>query len=271
MDNKMIKLDEQKKIILDMMDEIDCFCLENGISYSLAYGTLLGAIRHKGFIPWDDDFDIIMPRKDYEKFIQIFNKSSKCYQVVHFSNNDSYYYPFAKVVDTRTVLEEKNVTTPMSLGVYIDVFPLDVCGDNIEVAYSTINKKIKKWIMLNTVKLMDKKKKRPVHKQIMVYILKILTKPISWKMILGKINEIGMMYSNYDDSKYSAATTVMQRKEEIVRTDLYKATKRIKFENHMYFVPEGYDEILKSWYGDYMVLPPESQRVTPHHYKAYWK
>lgn len=266
-----IKINEQKQIILTMMDEIDKFCREHNIRYCLAYGTLLGQIRHKGFIPWDDDFDIMMPREDYERFVQSFNSKSDIYKVLHHSTDHKYYYPFAKIIDTRTVLKEEGVMTQTDLGVYIDIFPLDFLGNDKNRAFMQISKKLKKWKTLNTIKLMDINKKRSFHKQCMVALLKGITKIVPWTYVLNKMNEVAMTYCDVKNPQYSAIIIDMRNIREVVETELFSSNARGEFEGHMYNIPKSYDEILTSWYGDYMTLPPEEERVSPHQYKVYWK
>ena len=100
-----IKFEELKNLQLDILLSVHDFCMKNGIEYSLAAGTLIGAIRHKGYIPWDDDIDISMPRPDYDKFICTFNQPNNYYQVIAMSNDREYGFPFAKVHDTRTFVD----------------------------------------------------------------------------------------------------------------------------------------------------------------------
>ena len=103
---KAITEEELKVIQLDLLQKTADFCEKNGIRYYLCGGTLIGAIRHKGYIPWDDDIDISMPRPDYDRFISIFNKPENYYQVIDMSNDKKYGFPFAKVHDTRTFVDE---------------------------------------------------------------------------------------------------------------------------------------------------------------------
>jgi lipopolysaccharide cholinephosphotransferase len=124
---KKIENDELKELQLDMLKNVAEFCKERGIQYSLAFGTLLGAVRHKGFIPWDDDIDICMPRPSYDRFVQEYEDSEGIYECLTFEKDNKFLFPFAKVSDRRTVaLEQARFVDKYSkLGVNIDIFPVD--------------------------------------------------------------------------------------------------------------------------------------------------
>ena len=116
---KKITPEEIKKIQLDLLIQFAEFCKKNNLYYCLAYGTLLGAIRHKGFIPWDDDIDVIMPRPDYEKFCKLVAEKKIATSL---QNNST--YPFVKIIDTRTLVRER-FAQKEEVGIWIDVFVLD--------------------------------------------------------------------------------------------------------------------------------------------------
>ena len=119
---KTINVEELKQVQLDILKFVDEYCKKNNLKYYLAYGTLLGAVRHKGYIPWDDDIDLLMFREDYEKFVTSFKDER--YKVFATEVNAKYPYPFAKVGDTTTYFEEE-IKDVMDTGVNIDIFPLD--------------------------------------------------------------------------------------------------------------------------------------------------
>ena len=129
---------EMREIQLKMMDCIHHFCIKNKIKYSLAFGSLLGAVRHKGFIPWDDDIDIMMLRSDYELFVNTFNCYNSNYKVYDYRKDTQYYYAFAKVCDERTLRIESSKV--QGLGVFIDVFPIDYYADTEKEAKRIIKK-----------------------------------------------------------------------------------------------------------------------------------
>lgn len=121
---EITEIAELKEIQLGILREIDKLCKAYHLKYFMSDGTLLGAVRHKGYIPWDDDLDIWMPRKDYEKLEQIMNQEGSCYKVVNHKNTKGYIYAFGKAVDTRTILKE-NIEVNCPMGIYVDIFPYD--------------------------------------------------------------------------------------------------------------------------------------------------
>lgn len=119
---KVICTDEMKHIQLDILKNVAKFCDENRIRYYLGFGTMLGAVRHKGFIPWDDDIDILMPRPDYLRFVKVFNKSNDRYEVKSIEIDEAYWNTFAKVFDLQTYMEEPRITVPENIDVLILIF-----------------------------------------------------------------------------------------------------------------------------------------------------
>ena len=133
-----IPLEELKSRQLEILTRIDKFCTEHNIQYSLAFGTLLGAIRHKGYIPWDDDIDIMMLRSDYNRFISLFYDEQL--RVLSIENESRYILPFAKVVDNNSILIEQS-TMELPLGIYVDIFPVDNIPDDISLRNDFYRKK----------------------------------------------------------------------------------------------------------------------------------
>lgn len=265
---KNISQPEQKEILLGLMDAIHSFCEEKSIRYFLTGGTLLGAVRHKGFIPWDDDIDIVMLRDDYNRFIQEFNNDRKDFvSLVCFENTKNFYLPYAKVVDNRTVLKE-DVFKPIPIGVSVDVFPLDDMSNNLDEAKS-FYKKQKKYIDLLTLKNVNLNKKRSFLKNFLLLISKFL---VPRNLVIKKLLKNAESFSTSADAAYIANIVVMTYGEkEFMERKWFDTTVKLEFEGRFYNAPVGYHEILKKLYNDYMTLPPIEKRITHHSYEMWWK
>ena len=256
---KVITLDELKSIQLDLLQKTADFCERNGLRYILCGGTLIGAVRHKGYIPWDDDIDIAMPRPDYDKFVKSFNQPGNYYQVVNPDLNPNYEYCFAKVYDSRTVLNELHYPGD-TFGVYVDVFPADGVKDAAQ---------IRKIMLLR--KLLNTKRANYYHRTISKKIIntfgKLLLLPVSahqiaiWmdnecrKYAFGSLPTAGVIANPFGPGEMVS--------KSVFDSDIYQ-----EFEGRKYRIPIGYDTWLRSIYGDYMQLPPEEHRVSHHTFDA---
>ena len=130
---KKLTVDDARKVELGILKYIDSVCRSNNIPYCLDYGTLLGAIRHKGFIPWDDDIDISMKRDDYERFVELMQSNTPSqYRLLTDKTCEGYYYEYGKMVDTSTRLVETDIMEIPEMGVWVDIFP----KDNISLHHS---------------------------------------------------------------------------------------------------------------------------------------
>ena len=160
-----------KRIQVDILKDVHRFCEENGLHYTLAFGSMLGAIRHKGYIPWDDDIDIALLRPDYEKFVKTYTSKDGQYRLYDYRKDSDFHYPYAKIADTRTILDE-NVSMK-NIGVNIDVFPFDYMFDTREECTRFIGTldRLKK---LFRIKLVKPGKKNVWWKRILIRIAKII-------------------------------------------------------------------------------------------------
>lgn len=258
--------EERKDILLEIMDEIDRFCNEFELNYYLAYGSLIGAVRHNGFIPWDDDIDIVMFRNDYEKFLKMFNESrSDSYKVVSMHNEYKFDLAFAKVCDMRTKIIDGG-EDPADIGVNIDIFPIDYGSSDLKQVKKLLHK-------VRFLKLMVKAKssKKRDDRRLVEKILITAVKPISRHKLLVCINSMIQAYKAKEDSAYCAnMTTLPYGDREIVRTEWFRERIKVSFENRLYYAPKNYNAILNHIYGEYMKLPPEEKRVA-HTNIAYWR
>lgn len=230
----------------------------------MAYGTLIGAIRHKGYIPWDDDIDICMPRPDYDKFLSLYNKKDSAYKAVAFELDENYKLPFAKVNDTRTVMWETMYDQDV-FGVYIDVFPIDGCDKEGNV----ICKNTKLGQYLNAKKAILGKS-RSFKKNCIIAVGKCLLAFTSVKTLLKKMEKIAQTIP-YEQAEYVANIMCSYGVNEIMKKSELEDTIFSDFEGCQYRIPKEYHQYLTQIYGDYMQLPPEEKRMSTHSFKAWWK
>ncbi len=267
---RLIESSEMKQIQTAMLQSVSLFCKENGIHYYLAYGSLLGAVRHNGYIPWDDDLDIWMKREDYEFFCKHFNEYNPLYRVINSSNFYDYYMPFSKVIDTRTSLTE-HVNNIASIGVYIDVFPMDyVVKDSILFKFQYIFLLCFQYML--RIKNMPERKERSPIKKLIIQIWQFFLLRVRKKTIISMIDrQIKKMSSSADNGIIASMTLLTYGKKEFFRSDCFSDSVEHLFESYKFSVPAKFDEILTGLYGDYHKLPPKDKRITHHYYEAFWK
>ena len=266
-----LMIEESKKIQLELLETIHVFCMNYGIKYYLMWGTLLGAVRHKGFIPWDDDVDIIMFRDDYDRFCRTFN--SEYAKIVECKSCDDYYLPIGKVIDTRTVLLE-NVKAPIELGVYIDIFVLDALSDS-EKRNNIARRKLlllRDLLMLNIV---PSSTKRKGIRKIIYSILKPLSYVLNMNTISRRMDDIAKSINvNIETAKRFAPLLTPDpnaTKNFVFSKSLFEPSAMLEFENKKFCAPGKYVDILKMRYGDFMKFPPIEEQVSHHEYKQYLK
>lgn len=271
--NKELDLDEIKKIQLEILVDVNIFCNEHGIKYSLTAGTLLGAVRHSGYIPWDDDIDIVMPRPDYDKFILSYKSKLGNLQLICHENNNKYKYLFAKIYNSNTILIDDFVDNGVTeIGVHIDIFPVDGMGRTHKTARSliTITEIYRNIITASCWKRYEFSKSRSVIYEPIRFIFFILSRVIPVRRLIQYVSEYERKYDFYD-SKFVGCICGSYRYKGIMEERAFLKYTKLKFENKFYSCIKDYDSYLKILYGDYMKLPPLEQRVTHHTFKAYYK
>lgn len=255
---EQLSLDAMKSIELDIMDEIDTICRKNHIPYFLMYGTLIGAYRHGGFIPWDDDIDICMFRSDYERFIELFaeNRSTVRFDLVFYRNGKA-FFPFAKVVDTTTVVYENFVRKDVGTGVWVDIFILDDIDPAIQ-NLKALYRKRNRANLLYSFTVADPN----VGSSAMVKLAKRIICPIVRNHDPKKSARIIDETASQLCSGESAFVTDFVGEgipEHVFSRNLFEPEEVI-FENRRYLAPKGYEEILTAIYGDWRTPPAEDNR-----------
>lgn len=257
--DKPISLEERKHVQLEMLKEIDTFCRKNNIRYSLAFGTLLGAIRHKGFIPWDDDVDILMPLPDMYRFKELFHSETMKYCDV---DTEKYYlYGFSRIANTNTY--NKIGLVAKSYGINIDLYPVVSVphnGIDCEKFFYKANNLFKKRVSLMR------------WYSILTRLLPIKTIPFLESSV-KEYRDYLLNVNNYGNTGryYIVAGPLELRDKMMYDFDLFDQTIQVEFEGSKFMAISEYDKYLSMRYGDYMALPPEDQRHPYHGGNYYWK
>ena len=272
--NNEINLEQLKKIELDLLKSVHEICVRENFRYSLGGGTLLGAVRHKGFIPWDDDIDIMMPRPDYNAFIDYcITHDDVPFSVQCYKTDKEYVDLSAKIYNPNTVLEEECATDKeQKTGVFIDVFVIDGLGDTYKrakKAFRATSFKRELLVAAQWKKFFRSKTRAWYYEPIrfLFYIMsRFVNKSKLFEAIQKKYERI-----NFNAVNYAAAVGGSYREKEILPQKVFSNLTELQFEGYGFKTIEAYDEYLSSIYGDYMRLPPEEKRVSHHLFKAYYK
>lgn len=258
----MSEIHKLKKLELEILIDIDMICKENNLKYYLVGGTLLGAVRHNGFIPWDDDIDIGMPRKDLNILEDILrNEYYEKYFVQNPRTDKNYWRYITKVRMNGTKMIEKVVEDiDMHHGIYIDIFPLDKINNNRETINSIRSYLGKVARLIKTRKIFNVKKDNKV-RSTPIYLLSLI---IPTKL-LDLFIEMVYQCSNIKNNKYyTSFGSKYGWEKQTFPIEVYGEGTRLKFEGHQFIAPAKWEVILKSLYGDYMELPPEGKKNSGH-------
>ena len=262
---RQLNEEEIKEVELGVMDYIHNLCQKENINYSLAYGTLLGAVRHKGYIPWDDDVDISLKRDEYDKLYQaVLRDNDPIYKVASWENDARYPYPFYRVYDARTVYENNYIENDIDLGICVDVFPFDY--------YADVNKEMVKldtYRRLSVYTLYGIHSKNAGLKNIIRYLLVLVFRLTRVKTWNKKMNLLSMQANDNDFIDY-----LMENKRTSTKFEktLLDKVMDSPFEDRTYKIPEASHQILSAIYGDdFMEIPPVEKRVKHDDFVAYIK
>lgn len=262
---RQLNEEEIKELELGVMDYIHNLCQKENINYSLAYGTLLGAVRHKGYIPWDDDVDISLKRDEYDKLYQaVLRDNDPIYKVASWENDARYPYSFYRVYDARTVYENNYIENDIDLGICVDVFPFDY--------YADVNKEMVKldtYRRLSVYTLYGIHSKNAGLKNIVRYLLVLVFRLTRVKTWNKKMNLLSMQANDNDFIDY-----LMENKRTSTKFEktLLDKVMDSPFEDRTYKIPEASHQILSAIYGDdFMEIPPVEKRVKHDDFVAYIK
>lgn len=257
---------EMQQKLLDMFSWFHNFCEENSLTYFALGGTTLGAVRHNGFIPWDDDIDIGLPRKDYEKLhslLSVANSHSK-YCIEFPSDKKDFVYSYAKVYDKTTTLVE-NTRYKTKRGIYLDIFPIDGIGNTKEESLKKF-KKIDSYIKILRMINCPITDTRKFYKNIALACLQ-LTSDITFNSlkIIRKIDRLSKQI-DFDTATYVANLSGAWHEKEIMKKEWIGNLKLCDFENTKIYTVENCDAYLSHLYGDYMTPPSPEKQISHHDY-----
>ena len=263
-----------KKLLLDLLSWLSSFCEKNQIRWYCSYGTVLGAVRHKGFIPWDDDIDVMMPRPDYEQFLNLIESDKQDQvEVITCFNQKNYSNLHSKICLKNTTLIEM-VNQPFVEGLYVDVFPLDGCSRD-EKVFRHQMKRIRRlsWAfeatsvpfsLKTTVKYLIEG-----HLHVLRSIPYYLIKPfLSRNRIIAQIEDL-CKKNCYEKSEYVVSFFGSYGYNERLKKDWIGEGCKTSFESLQVIIPSDYHEYLTHYYNNYMELPPISKRQS-HHFVSYY-
>lgn len=261
-------------IAIEIMKIVHDICENENIKYFLMYGTLIGAVRHSDFIPWDDDLDIAMDRYNYEKFIKCFDKYSTKFPHLKLFEprfNRDYPYMIARISDNRYKISTEN-ENDCGMGVFIDIYPMDGLGKD----YINVVKHAKKIDHYSSLMFRSTRKKPLIHnnsfiRNVIEIIAYCISKILGKNFLKRRLQHLSKKYS-YDESTYVGCGVWLSGLEkDIYLKNLFDELVLHKFGKYQFYIPKKYDEILTLIYGDYMKIPPEEERIGHHFYKTYKK
>ena len=277
---KELTLKQLQAFCLEILKDVDAFCRANDIKYAMAYGTLLGAIRHKGFIPWDDDIDLVMTRENYEKFCALW-KSDK-YELIHSGNTPDCLIAFARVTDFKRTESRSYspwITSRQDPGVWIDIFPLDYAPDDEGVNFKLYKACRALYEFSNIVR-------------------KTVIKILPHTPLKFMLKKIGHRRREHGHLHVQGPEQALDWLETVVRESTKNPTKHLSqyvcpdpkivewfdvkdfgsyvdlpFEDSAFMAPANYEKVLVDWFGDYMELPPVKKRKNKsrRYLRFYWK
>lgn len=273
MDNRL-EIEEIKRLSFEVLCGFRQICRENGLRYSLTGGTLLGAVRHQGFIPWDDDIDVMMPRPDYDRLMALGKTQKLPFRLLSKEIcGGAYPYPFAKACHGNTVLiEEDTRQDGVPLGVYVDIFPVDGIGNTARTGrircslFQVLHglEICANWTSYRRSNL------RKWYYEPARYVCYLLSRCLGRRRIDRMLQRV-ISACDFEHSAYAGRLVGDYGSREVMPRCVFTELTEAPFEGEQFSVIRQSDHFLRQLYGDYMQLPPKEKQVTHHHFSAYMR
>ncbi len=270
---KELTIQETQAISIEILHTIAVICEKQNFRYTLIYGTLIGAVRHHGYIPWDDDVDIMMPRPDYTRFLKYLKIHIKEYPNLQIFNREEcteYPYMITRISDNRYIIKMENEKS-FGIGVFIDIYPYDGLGNTKKeaVSYGLKGDRLSSLCYQATREHFAIETTTSIFRKIIKYPVYLVAKLIGKDFFQNKLGKLAGI-KDYDYSKYIGCVVWLSGGEkDIFLRKWFDETIMMKFGKYEFRVPKYYDEVLRNIYGNYMQLPPEKDRKGHHYYKVY--
>lgn len=255
----ILPLEQVQNILKELMREVDTFCRKRDINYYIIGGTLLGAVRHNGFIPWDDDIDIGMIREDYEKFLSVASEFSDAYEVKNYHNFNHCDYVITRIYIPNTYIDKATIrNTKLDKRLYFDIFPLDKTPEKVEdmQKHAKAIKKLRSKVILSIPFEYSKNKLKR-------FARKIISFPLApfRTLLLNRLDCIMQKYNNSSSNKICSMASQYSYNKQAMEYEIYGTPAEYDFEGLSLLGPANAQEYLTRLYGeDYMELPPVEKR-----------
>ncbi len=272
---KELSVSEIQEISLHILKEIIALCKKLELRYCLIYGSLIGAVRHKGFIPWDDDLDLMMPRQDYEQLIAYFIENRAMLEPLELFEprvKKEYPYMIARISDSRYILDAEN-EEDYGIGVFVDIYPFDGLGNTKKEAlhYGLTGDRLSSLCFQASRKRFEIGTTKSLLRKIIKYPVFLFAHAIGKEWFQKKLAQTAGK-KDYDTSEYIGCVVWLSGGEkDIFKREWFEGTAEVLFGGVRVCIPKQYDRILRHIYGDYRKLPPASEQKGHHNYKAYEK